>query len=129
MAISTTGTVLTISGTGIEELVVNIKSFPDLGAAPAAIDITTLADEEQNFIPGKKGRAAMEFIANYDEEQFAKLQAGEQKDLSYAVSVGSKKYTFAGQHSVVIAAGALNAAVDMKITVFPNGPMTAAATA
>lgn len=126
MAISTTGTVLTISGDGVEEFVVNIKSFPDLGAAPAAIDITTLADEEQNFIPGKKGRAAMEFIANYEEDKFATLQNCEQKKLSYAISVGSKKYTFSGQHSVVIAAGALNAAVDMKITVFPEGPMSIA---
>lgn len=131
MAISTTGTVLTITGDGINgsPVTVEIKSFPDLGAAPAAIDITTLADEEQNFIPGKKGRAAMEFVANYEENLFKDLQDAEKTELSYAVSVGSKKYTFAGQHSVVIAAGALNAAVDMKITVFPNGPMTSAATA
>lgn len=128
MAISTTGTVLKISGTGIGDtpLEVKIKSFPDLGAAPAAIDVTTLADEEQNFIPGKKGRAAMEFVANYDEAQFATLSGAEKKDLSYAISVGGKDYTFTGQHSVVIAAGALNAAVDMKITVFPNGPMQTA---
>ena len=49
MAISTQGTVLKIKN-GEEALVtVKIKSFPDLGAAPAAIDVTTLADTVQKL--------------------------------------------------------------------------------
>ena len=44
MAISTQGTVLKIKN-GEEALVtVNIKSFPDLGAAPAAIDEMCIRD-------------------------------------------------------------------------------------
>lgn len=55
MAISTTGTYLTIKGEGLsKDIKVYIKSFPDLGAAPAAIEVTTLADEAQVFIPGKR---------------------------------------------------------------------------
>ena len=55
MAISTQGTVLKIKNKEADLVTVNIKSFPDLGAAPAAIDVTTLADTVQKFIPGSKG--------------------------------------------------------------------------
>ena len=41
MAISTQGTVLKIKKGEDAVTTVNIKSFPDLGAAPAAIDVTT----------------------------------------------------------------------------------------
>ena len=47
MAISTQGTVLKIKNGDSDVTTVNIKSFPDLGAAPAAIDVTTLADTVQ----------------------------------------------------------------------------------
>ncbi|MEI3503770.1 MAG: hypothetical protein V8Q42_09055 [Anaerovoracaceae bacterium] len=33
------------------------KPFWHLGAAPAAIEVTTLSDEVQKFIPGSKGMA------------------------------------------------------------------------
>ena len=66
MAISTKGTVLTVKKSDNKEIEVKIKSFPDLGVAPAAIDVTSLADDVQKFIPGVKGMGAMEFVANYD---------------------------------------------------------------
>ena len=85
MAISTQGTVLKIKN-GEEALVtVNIKSFPDLGAAPAAIDVTTLADTVQKFIPGVKALAAMEFVANYDKEVFTTLKGKEGEDLTLSL--------------------------------------------
>lgn len=40
MAISTKGTVLTVKKSDNKEIEVKIKSFPDLGVAPAAIDVT-----------------------------------------------------------------------------------------
>lgn len=79
MAISTKGTVLTVKKSDNKEIEVKIKSFPDLGVAPAAIDVTSLADDVQKFIPGVKGMGAMEFVANYDEAQFAELTACETK--------------------------------------------------
>lgn len=127
MAISTQGTVLKIKN-GEEALVtVNIKSFPDLGAAPAAIDVTTLADTVQKFISGVKALAAMEFVANYDKEVFTTLKGKEGEDLTYTVEFGANgTFTFNGSHSVAIAGAGLNAAVDMKISVLPNGEITAA---
>lgn len=125
MAISTTGTYLNISGTGLEtDIRVNIKSFPDLGAAPAAIEVTTLADDTQVFIPGKKGMAAMEFVANYEAEVFEALTTAEGKVLTYALNIGKDTYEFEGQHTALIVAGALNAAVDMKVVAIPSSKVS-----
>ena len=130
MAISITGTYLKISGEGITEAItVYIKSFPDLGAAPAAIEVTTLADEAQVFIPGKKGMAAMEFVANYDATVFESLVAAEGKELTYALNIGEDTYEFTGQHTAIIVAGALNAAVDMKVVAIPSSAVEKAVTA
>ena len=100
--------------------IVKIKSFPDLGVAPAAIDVTSLADDVQKFIPGVKGMGAMEFVANYDEAQFAELTACENEELTYVIKINGVNYSMTGQHSALIAAGAVNAAVDMKIVVTPS---------
>lgn len=127
MAISTKGTFLNITGTGLPEegLRVEIKSFPDLGAAPAAIDVTTLADEVQKFIPGVKGMAAMEFVANYDNDMFTELSAHEGEALTYTMNFGDgAKYKFEGQHNALIVGGGLNVAVDMKIVVTPSSAVT-----
>ena len=127
MAISTHGTVLKIKNNTEDIETVEIKSFPDLGAAPAAIDVTTLADNVQKFIPGVKALAAMEFVANYEKEIFTKLKANEGENLTYVVDFGTNgSFTVTGTHSVSVAGAGLNAAVDMKITVLPNGEITVA---
>lgn len=127
MAISTQGTVLKIKNGETAVTTVNIKSFPDLGAAPAAIDVTTLADTVQKFIPGTKALAAMEFLANYDKDAFAELKGNEGVELTYSVEFGSNgTFTFTGSHSVAVAGAGLNAAVDMKISVLPSSEITAA---
>ena len=121
MAISTKGTVLKIYNGTEAAVEVAIKSFPDLGAAPTAIDVTTLKDDVQRFIPGVKTLAAMEFVANYDKAAFEQLQELEGTALKYSLEFGNAaKYEVNGTHAVTIAAGALNAAVDMKLTVLPN---------
>ena len=75
MAISTQGTVLKVYNGAEVAVEVAIKSFPDLGAAPTAIDVTTLKDEVQRFIPGVKTLSAMEFVANYDKAAFEQLKS------------------------------------------------------
>lgn len=125
MAISTKGTVLKVftkgSTSGEPKATVAIKSFPDLGAAPTAIDVTTLKDEVQKFIPGVKTLSAMEFVANYEQTDFVALKGIEGQELTYVLEFGDvAKYAVDGTHAVTIAAGALNAAVDMKLTVLPN---------
>ena len=55
MAISTQGTVLKIKNKEADLVTVNIKSFPDLGAAPAAIDVTDSGRHGTEVYPGSKG--------------------------------------------------------------------------
>lgn len=56
MAISTKGIVLTVKKSDNKEIEVKIKSFPDLGVAPAAIDVTSLADDIDGSILWKVKR-------------------------------------------------------------------------
>ncbi|RGD73766.1 hypothetical protein [Anaerofustis stercorihominis] len=127
MAISTQGTILNITGTKGETPInidVAIKSFPDLGAAPAAIEVTCLSDDSQKFIPGIKGMAAMEFVANYDASVFEQLVGAEGLDLTYKVNFGETEYSFSGKHNALIVGAGLNAAVDMKVVVLPGSKIT-----
>ena len=127
MAISTQGTILNITGTKGETAInidVAIKSFPDLGAAPAAIEVTCLSDDSQKFIPGIKGMAAMEFVANYDASVFEQLVGAEGLDLTYKVNFGETEYSFSGKHNALIVGEGLNAAVDMKVVVLPGSKIT-----
>lgn len=134
MAISTQETILKITpmdaATEENTTVVAIKSFPDLGAAPAAIDVTTLSDSVQKFIPGVKALAAMEFVANYDKAVFAALKEKEGQEMKYSVEFGENgangKFTLSGTHALAVAGAGLNAAVDMKITVLPKSEITVA---
>lgn len=123
MAISTQGVKLNISGTKGEEVInldIDIKSFPDLGAAPAAIEVTSLSDDVQKFIPGVKGMAAMEFVANYDADKFESLTNCEGSELTYKLNFDSVSYKFNGKHNTLIVGAGLNAAVDMKVVVLPS---------
>ena len=63
----------------------------------------------------------MEFVANYDEAQFAELTACENEELSLRDQVlNGVNYSLTGRRRALIAAGAVNAAVDMKIVVTPS---------
>ena len=128
MAISTPGPILNITngktGEGAVSIDVAIKSFPDLGAAPAAIEVTTLSDEVQKFIPGIKGMAAMEFVANYDADKFQSLVGAEGQELTYKLNFGDTSYSFTGRHNALIVGGGLNVAVDMKVVVLPSGKIS-----
>ena len=125
MAISTQGVKLNISGGSLVSAIdVNIKSFPDLGAAPAAIEVTSLADDVQKFIPGVKGMAAMEFVANYEADKFTSLTGCENEELTYKLNFGETEYSFTGKHNALIVGGGLNVAVDMKVVVLPSSEIT-----
>ena len=127
MAISTQGTKLKITGTKGEEPInidVAIKSFPDLGAAPAAIEVTCLLDDSQKFIPGIKGMAVMEFVANYDANVFEQLVGAEGEELTYKINFGETEYSFTGKHNALIVGAGLNVAVDMKVVVLPSSKIS-----
>lgn len=118
---------------------IDIKDFPDLGGTPEMLEKTTLSDGMQTYIPGIQSIDAMEFTANYDNDDYDKLKALEGVEADYAVWMGGTesngtvtptgdqgKYNIKGQLSVYVAGGGVNEVVDMKISIAPAAPVTKA---
>ena len=134
MAISTYKTFL-MKGTGSGSSVsysklIDIKDYPDLGGAPEMIEITTLSDGIQKFIPGIKTGDALEFTANYTKADFDTLKALEGEDTKFAIWFGGTvengvatptgtdgKFEFSGQLSVFVNGGGANEAVGMTVSI------------
>lgn len=136
MAISTYKTFL-MQGTGSEgsltyEKLIDITSYPDLGGAPEQIDVTTLSQKMRTYIEGVQDTSALEFDANYDEEDFAKINALAGQTLNFAVWFGGTeaqgvvtptgsegKFNFKGTISAYVTGGGVNEAVGLKVTITP----------
>ena len=123
MAITTQGVLLTISnGSTIKN--VDIKSFPDLGAAPNMIECTTLSDSVQKFVEGVTPMAAIEFTANYDSTLFGELKGMENQQNTYSVTFGNNgangSFEWTGSHTAIVAGGGVNAVLDMRLSVLPD---------
>lgn len=137
MAISTYKIFLMQKNSTAWEKVVDIKEFPDLGGTPEMLEITTLSDKMQTYIPGIQSLDALEFTSNYTLEEYKKLKALEGTDKQYAVWFGGTesgdtvtptgsdgKFKFNGQLSVFPVGGGVNEVVDMTITIAPSTPIT-----
>lgn len=121
------------SGADYEKLV-DITEFPDLGGEPEMIDVTTLSHKMRVYIPGIQETEGMNFLANYDKDDYAKLQALEGKEEDYAVWFGGTenttglptptgsegKFSFKGILSVYVNGGGVNEAVGMTATIAPT---------
>ena len=130
MAISTSGVYLKYKKTGSQtqyETLVDIKAFPDMGAAPQTIETTTLSDTVQTFIMGVKTSAPMEFTANYDPDAYDKLigLTGEQSfALYFGENGGNGIFEWKGELAVWVVGAGANAAVEMKINIVPTTEVT-----
>ena len=138
MAISTYKIFLMKKGTNdTYEKLVDIKDFPDLGGAPEMLETTTLSDGMQTYISGIQSLDALEFTANYTQEDFTTLKALEGQSGEYAVWFGGTvagnvvtptgsdgKFNFSGALSVFPVGGGVNEVVDMTITIAPSTPIT-----
>lgn len=118
---------------------IDIKDFPDLGGAPEMLETTTLSDGMQTYIPGIQSLDALEFTANYTNDEYDTLKALEGTEADFAVWMGGTesggtvtptgdqgKYNIKGQLSVYVAGGGVNEVVDMKISIAPSAPITKA---
>ena len=126
MAITTENTYLIHKASGSTwEKLVDIKEFPDMGGAPATVEITTLSDRMKRYLNGLIDPGALEFNANYDKADYAKLLALESDDEhDYGIQFGKTGedgvYTWKGDLSVWIKGGGTEAAVDMGISIAPS---------
>lgn len=119
MAESTKGTVLKYGATAAETTkMCPIKDFPDLGGAPEMLDTTTLDDAIETSIPGIQKAGAMEFTANYNEDDYDSVAATANKPGYYDLEFESgAKFSWQGQHSVYVTGGGTNAVKEMKIVI------------
>ena len=130
-----------MKGTGTGTLtwakLVDIKDFPDLGAAPERLDKTTLSDPIRLYEPGIQDLDEMAFTTNYNKTDFATLKALENQELDLGVWFGASesggvytpdgsdgKFTFKGKLSVFVNGGGVNEIVDMTISIALTAPIT-----
>ena len=120
-------------GTGTTTLtwakLVDIKDFPDLGAAPEPIETTTLSDPARTYIPGIENTEQKTFTCNYTAADYATLVAlkGEEQNVAIwfggteaggvATPDGSNgKFEGKGYIDVFVAGASVNEVVNMTVT-------------
>ena len=109
--------------------VCDIKDFPDLGGAPDMLEITTLSDSAKSYIAGIQDQQALEFTANYDEDDMdaiALLTGTQDFQLWFGTNGASGKFAFSGTISTYVVGAGVNEVVDMKIVIVPSTPITVA---
>lgn len=131
-AISTENTFLMHSTDGSTyKKLVDIKEFPDLGAAPGTIDVTTLSDHQKMYLNDLLDTGALEFNCNYVKADYEALQAiagkkGEQFAIWFGIDATGEpsgdygKFTFKGELAVWVKGGGTSASVDMGISIAPS---------
>ena len=116
---------------------VDIKDFPDLGAAPEPIETTTLSDFARTYIPGIENTEQKTFTCNYTATDYATLAALKGTEVNVAIWFGGTEsggvvtptgsegqFSFKGLLSVRITGGAVNEVRGMAITIAPTTVIT-----
>lgn len=120
MALSTFGVSLKY-GAAQPQTAVVIKDFPSLLGKRSSLETTTLSDDAQTFIAGIRQQSeSFDFVANYDPEVYSTLNGlDEDQSWSLTFSDGSG-YTWKGSVSVSVNEGAVDAVLEMTISVTPS---------
>ena len=120
MALSTFGVTLKYGATQPQTAVV-IKDFPSLLGKRSSLETTTLSDDAQTFIAGIRQQSeSFDFVANYDPEVYNTLNGlSDDQSWSLTFSDGSG-YTWKGSVNVSVNEGAVDAVLEMTISVTPS---------
>ena len=108
---------------------VDIKDFPDLGAAPEQIETTTLSDPGRTYIPGIENTEQKTLTCNYTAADFATLDALKGTVQDVAISFGGTesqgvvtptgsegKFVGKAYVNVFVAGAGVNEVVNMTVT-------------
>lgn len=120
-------------------ILIDMKSFPDMGGTPEMLDCTTTSDAVQTLIPGIQmlNNEGLEFNANYTKENYEKLKnrmaAEGVNDGNYAVvyngeliedgvvkNNGEGAFLFNGKLNAYPKGGEVNNVVDLGISIAPS---------
>lgn len=119
MALSTYNTTLKYGETSADTEII-IKDFPSLLGKRSSLETTTLKDDAQTFIPGiRQQEESFDFTANYDKAVLTAINAlVDIQKCELAFSDGSK-YTWDGYLSASVNEGAVDAVLEMTISISP----------
>jgi len=119
MALSTYNTTLKYGETSADTEII-IKDFPSLLGKRSSLETTTLKDDAQTFIPGiRQQEESFDFTANYDKAVLAAINAlTDIQKCELTFSDGSK-YTWDGYLSASVNEGAVDAVLEMTISISP----------
>lgn len=119
MAISTYGVSLKY-GSDSPNTEVIIKDFPSLLGKRNSLETTTLSDDAQTFIAGIRAQSeSFDFTANYDPAVYAainELTEIQKCSLTFSDKSG---YTWDGYISASVNEGAVDAVLEMTISITP----------
>lgn len=135
MAISSYGVFLMIAKSATPtkfDKLVDIKDFPDIGAAPDNLDTTTLSNKGRTYIPGIEDNGNKEFKCNYTKEDYATLKALKGQKNKYGIWMGGSesagvvtptgeygKWDFDGYLDVYVNGAGVNEVVEMTVSIAP----------
>ena len=119
MALSTYNTTLKYGETSADTEII-IKDFPSLLGKRSSLETTTLKDDAQTFIPGiRQQEESFDFTANYDTAVLTAINAlANIQKCELTFSDGSK-YTWDGYLSASVNEGAVDAVLEMTISISP----------
>lgn len=120
MAISSFNTVLKY-GSASPTTPVVIKDFPSLLGQRSSLETTTLSDDAQTFIPGIRQQSEnFPFLANYDPVVYAAINELDAVQKCALIFSDGSGYTWDGYISASINEGAVDAVLEMTVSITPT---------
>ena len=128
-----------VSTTSDYTKLVDIKDYSDIGGEREMLEITTLSDDMQHFIPGimQLENGSLQFNCNYTKAEYTALKNLENVEKHYAVWLGASvtgstvapsgedgKFKFDGQLSVRVVGKGVNEVREMQVSIAPTTDIT-----
>jgi hypothetical protein len=100
---------------------ITIKDTPVILAKRSSVETTTLSDDARTFIPGiRETSESFDFTCNYDADVFATLNALDAVQKCALVYSDGSGYTWDGKISASVNEAAIDAVLEMTVSVTPT---------
>lgn len=120
MAMTAFGTVLKYGATS-PDTQITIKDTPVILAKRSSVETTTLSDDARTYIPGIRETAeSFDFTANYDSVIFETLNGLDEVQKCALVFSDGSGYTWDGNISASVNEAAIDAVLEMTISITPT---------
>lgn len=104
-----------------------IKDFPDLIGEPNLLEITSLDDEQQTFIPGIKQGGIMAFTINWDETVCTTIKGLEGEALSFKLEFSDgTTFTWSGELTLGVPGKSVDEVIEGTVYIAPSTEISVA---